>query len=147
MYAFLTGLNFWESTITMIAGGFASFLFFYYISHFIIISTNYVKPALRKITPEPLLKNYYDRKKQKAKDAPPKKKFNRRNRFIIKMRRVGIWAIILTTPTLISIPFGAFLLNKYYKQRSGVVLYALIAIAIEGFLLCLLVWNIPGFRS
>jgi len=146
LFAFLTGLHFWESWIAMVAGGLSSFLFFYYISHFIVISTKYVKPLTRRVTPKPWFNKYDERKKRKALNAKPKKKFNKRNRLIIKLRRVGVWAIILTTPVAISIPFGAFLLRKYYRQRKGAVLLALFFIALEGFLLCLLVWNIPGLR-
>ena len=147
LYAFLTGLNFWESYIAMAAGGIVSFLFFYYISHFIVISTKFVKPVARRVAPNPWLKKYYDRKDRKALNAKPKSKFNKRNRLIIKLRKVGVWAIILTTPVAISIPLGAFLLRKYYPQRKGVVLLALLAIALEGFLLCLFFWNMPGLRS
>lgn len=146
IFAYLAGLNFIETSITMISGGITSFLVFYHLSYFVVISTKYVKPAAKSMTPEIWLKKYYDRKERKAKESKPKKKFNRRNRFIIKLRKIGVWAIILTIPIVISIPLGAFLLRKYYSHKSGVIFFALLAIAVEGFIFCVLVWNTPEIR-
>lgn len=146
LYGYLTGLNFLETSISMVSGGIASFLVFYYLSYFIVISTKYVKPLMRKVTPKKWLNKYYERKERRALNRKPKRKFTKRNRFIIKLRRVGMWAIIFTTPVAISIPIGAFLLRKYYSKNKGVVVYAILAIAIEGLILCWGVWNIPGLR-
>jgi hypothetical protein len=146
LYAYLTGLDFLETSISMISGGVASFLIFYYLSYFVVISTKHVKPFARRFTPNSWLKNYYERKERRVLSRKPKKKFTRRNRFIIKLRRVGMWAIIFATPVAISIPIGAFLLRKYFSKNKGVVVYALLAIAIEGLILCWAVWNIPGLR-
>lgn len=146
LYAYVTGLGFWNSVIAMIAGGITSFSFFYYISRFIIISSRYIKPALHKITPNPWLQRYDHRQEQKALKRKNTKKFTRKNKMIIRMKKLGMWAIILTTPILLSLPIGAFLLKKYYHSRKGVVFFALLAIAIEGFILCFLIWNFPSMR-
>ena len=65
---------------------------------------------------------------------------------LIRMKKFGMWAIILTTPVLLSLPVGAFLLKKYYWSRKGVVFFALLVIALEGFLLCFLIWNFPSLQ-
>ena len=146
LYAYLTGLEFWITVPTMIVGGMTSFSFFYYISHFIILSSKYIKPAVNKIIPDPWLERYDRRKEQKALKKMQAKKFTRKNKMIIRMKKFGMWAIILTTPVLLSLPVGAFLLRKYYSFRPGVVFFALLTIALEGFLLCFLVWNFPSLR-
>ena len=144
LFAYGTGLSIWESVITIILGGFTSFLFFYYISHFIVISTKYVKPVAHRVTPDTWLSRYYERKERR--NSKPKKKFTKRNRRIIRMRNAGVWAIILTTPVLLSLPLGAFLLRRYYDHKKGVLFFALFAIALEGVLMCLAVWHFPWLR-
>ncbi len=146
LYAYLTGLEFWVSVVTMIIGGITSFSFFYFISHFIVISTKYIKPAVRNILPDNWIEKLDDRKEQKALKRKNAKKFTRKNKMIIRMRNLGMWGIILTTPVLLSLPVGAFLLLKYYSDRKGVLFFALLTIALEGFLLCFLVWNFPSLR-
>ena len=145
LYAYLTGLGLYESIITMVSGGITSFLVFYYISHFIIISTKYVGPVARKVAPNPWLRKLQERRERKRLSRQPKRKFSKRNRMIIKFKRVGVWAIILTTPIFLSIPLGAFLLRKYYARNKMAAFLTIIAIAVEGIILCSIVWNAPGF--
>lgn len=146
LYAYLTGLDFLETFITMVSGGMVSFLVFYHLSYFVVVSTRYVKPIARKVTPNSWLDRYYHRKSKRSQNQKPKRKFTKRNRMIIKLRRIGMWAIILTTPVLLSIPAGAFLLRKYYERKRGVVIFSCIAIIGEGFVLCWLVWQFPELR-
>lgn len=143
IFAYFAGLGFWESVIPMVIGGSLSFSFFYYISRFIVISTKYVKPAIRNITPGSWLDKYDQRRELKKLN---KKKFTRRNKMLVRLRRMGMWAIIFSTPVLLSLPVGAFLLRKYYHLRKGVVLFAILIIILEGFLMCLLIWKVPSVR-
>ena len=48
-----------------------------------------------------------------------------------------MWAIILLTPILLSIPIGAFLLRKYYSDRRYIVMVSLLVLALEG-LICII---------
>jgi len=146
IFAYFAGLGFWKSVIPMVIGGSTSFSFFYYISRFVVISTKYVKPAIRKVTPGTWLDKYDERKEQKKLNKKPGKKFTRRNKMLVRMRRMGMWAIIFTTPVLLSLPVGAFLLRKYYHLRKGVVIFAILVIILEGFLMCMLIWNVPSVR-
>lgn len=143
-YAYVAGLALYETMATMILGGFASFMFFYYISHFIIISTRVIKPFARTITPYHLRDRYRVWRHNKNQNRKPKRKFTKRNRLIVKIRRnYGMWAIILLTPIVLSIPVGAFLLRKYYEDRKFVVIYALCVLAIEGVILCSIFFQVP----
>jgi len=146
LYGYLTGLSFVETSVTMVSGGIFSFFFFYYLSYFVLLSTNYFKPAAHKVIPNDWLTRYYERKRKKALKSKPKKIFTRRNRMIIKLRRVGVWAIILLTPVTLSIPLGAFLLRRYYRAKTGIIFFAILAISIEGVFFCWCVWNFPDLR-
>ncbi len=137
-FAYSVGETFWVSYFIIIAGGFTSFTLFYHITPFIQISTKYLKPALLKMLPVKLniiLKEKFRTKKDK------RKKFNKRKRMMIKMKSSGMWLIILTTPVLLSLPVGAFMLRKYYPDNKYSYFFALLSIAFEGFIICILIWK------
>lgn len=146
LYAYMTGLTIWESIITMVSGGIASFLIFYYVSHLIIISTKFVKPVAVKVTPNPWLRKINERRQKRELSNKPKRKFTKRNRMIIKFKRMGVWVIILTTPLFLSIPLGAFLLRKYYSRNIFAAILTILAIVVEGAILCVIVYNAPGLQ-
>lgn len=146
LYAYLIDLKLTESIITIVSAGIISFLFFYYISYFVIISTKIVRPVANKLAPEPLKRSFNDWLQKQEYKRQNRRVFTRRNRLMVRIRKYGIWAIIITMPFLISIPVGAFLLRRYYEKRSGVVWFSLVIIALEGAVLCWVVWNVPGFR-
>lgn len=146
LFAYFAGLSLPVAMATMIAGGVSGFLFFYYISHFIVISAKYVKPTARKVIPENWLHKYRFRRERRDLKKKDSRKFTRRNRMLVRMKRVGLWAVILTTPVLLSIPLGAFVLRKYYHPRKGIVAFTVLMIIVEGALLCLLIWNVPSLR-
>ncbi len=128
----------------MIAGGVSSFLVFYYLSHFVIISTKIIKPIAKSVTPNHIKDGFRAWQQKRSLRKKPKKKFTKRNRLIVKVRRdYGMWTIIFLTPVMLSIPVGAFLLRKYYEDNKYVLVYALVAIAVEGVILCLLFYQIP----
>jgi hypothetical protein len=49
-----------------------------------------------------------------------------------------MWGIILLTPVLLSLPVGAFLLRKYYRNNRFSFPLALFFIITEGFILCVI---------
>lgn len=54
----------------------------------------------------------------------PKKVFTKGNRRIINIkRRFGLVGIAVITPVLLSIPIGAFLAERFYKDKKKVILY------------------------
>ena len=144
IYASIIGFEIYETMVVMIAGGISSFLVFYYLSHFVIISTKIIKPIAKSVTPNHIKDGFRAWQQKRSLRKKPKKKFTKRNRLIVKIRRdYGMWTIIFLTPVMLSIPVGAFLLRKYYEDNKYVFVYALIAIAVEGVILCLLFYQIP----
>jgi hypothetical protein len=145
IYAYVLGLALYETMFFMILGGIVSFMFFYYISHFIIISTKIIKPFAKSVTPYHLRDKYAAWRIRRGEKQNTRKRFTNRNRLIVKIRRdYGMWAIIFLTPVLLSIPVGAFLLRKYYAEKKFVVIYALFVLIIEGVILCSIFFRVPG---
>lgn len=54
----------------------------------------------------------------------PKKRFTKSNRRIIKIvHRFGLSGIAFLTPSLLSMPVGAFLGERFYRKKGKVILY------------------------
>ena len=61
----------------------------------------------------------------------PKKHFTKANRRIIKVKhRFGLVGIAALTPVLLSIPLGAFLAERFYKDKKKVILYTAISLLV-----------------
>lgn len=59
-----------------------------------------------------------------SKPKHPKKVFTSSNRRIIKIKqRFGLLGITALTPILLSIPLGAFLAERFYKNKKKVIIY------------------------
>ena len=59
-----------------------------------------------------------------SKPKHPKKVFTSSNRRIIKIKqRFGLLGITALTPVLLSIPLGAFLAERFYKDKKKVITY------------------------
>lgn len=146
--AFLLKLGLIETMIIMVSGGITSFVTFYYISNIIRVILKYVFPVVKKIIPNSWIESYHKRKHERAEKRKHKNIFTRRNKFIVKFRKhYGFWGIIIAMPVAISIPIGAILIRKYFNNRKGSFIYPLIAIVVEGVILCLLFYLIPALRS
>jgi ABC-type tungstate transport system substrate-binding protein len=74
-----------------------------------------------------LVKNYKKRKeekKEKQQTEVPSKKFTRKNKLIVTIKkRFGIIGISLATPLLLSIPLGCFLAVRYFKNKQEIIAY------------------------
>lgn len=87
-----------------------------------------VLPFICQLIPG-FIKKRYQTFCQERLTKKPVKIFNRKSRFIVKLRRTyGFWGIIIGTPLLLTIPFGAFLANKYYSKRKQTVPYMIMSI-------------------
>lgn len=54
----------------------------------------------------------------------PKKIFTKSNRRIIRIKhRFGLTGIAILTPIFLSIPIGAFLAERFYKDKKKVIIY------------------------
>jgi hypothetical protein len=122
------GFNFLETTVFTSIGGILGVLFFYYLSKWII--QKYYRYC-------PTIVSYFagEEAKQRLIDSQcgkkSKKKFTKKNKFLIKIRkRYGYFGIILLTPVLLSIPIGAFIAQKYYSKNKKILVYLSLSITI-----------------
>lgn len=107
VYAF--DYNYLQCILTSCAGAIFSTIVFTYLSDGIIKWWNKLKEKL--ITKK-----------------GPKKHFTKSNRRIIKIKnRFGLIGIAALTPILLSIPLGAFLAERFYKDKKKVIIYISIA--------------------
>lgn len=120
--SFQLGYNYLQTIIITTIGGIAGVFFFYYLSAILL-------KIFRRNWPE--IKNFFSKSHLQPKtiDAGKAKKpvksrkhFSRKNKFIVMTRRkYGLWGIAALTPTLLSIPLGTFLANKYYRNKKSVL--------------------------
>lgn len=65
---------------------------------------------------------YYEHK-------PPRKKFTRTNRIIIKVKiHGGVYGLCLLTPLFLSFPLGCFITVRYFKHKPQIIKLMLIAV-------------------
>ncbi len=54
----------------------------------------------------------------------PKKNFTKSNRRVINIkRRFGLLGIAIITPVILSIPIGAFLAERFFKDKKKIIIY------------------------
>jgi hypothetical protein len=127
-FALLIGLNLEQTLFAVTLGGLAGFFFFYHFSGFAISRIHHIKAFLRKHVPLSVRLKYrqlINWRKQKTGERI----FSRRNRFIVRFRaKFGLPGIIILSPVVLSIPIGAFLLNKYYSKHKFAISYMVLSI-------------------
>lgn len=127
-FALLIGLNFEQTIISVTLGGLVGFFFFYHFSGFAIRQFHHVKTFLRKIMPA-IIHFKYRELKEWRKQITGERVFSRRNRFIARFRaKFGLPGIVILSPVILSIPIGAFLLNKYYSKHKFAMSYMVLSI-------------------
>lgn len=141
IYAFIIGLDFFETLLTLILGGVFGFFVFYYFSNLLILSARIIKPTIVKYTPGGILNSYRSWKQKKAIKRKGRKKFSKRNKMIVKIRsNYGMWGICLLSPVLLSIPLGSFLLRRYYYHRKSAIPVMILTIIVEGIIISIVSW-------
>lgn len=144
MFALLIKLDLTTSVITMIAGGVISFIVYYNLSGLMFFIGKVLQPVVAKIFPLSWNRKYAEWLLRRREKRKHKKKFTRRNRFIVKFKRsYGMYGIILLTPWLLSLVLGAILLRKYYSHHKEALPLALVVIVIEGLVLNFLFYWLP----
>ena len=117
-FALLIGLNFFQTLIAVTLGGIAGFFFFYHFSGFVISRGHHIRNFLRRYVPISIRLKYRQLMAWR-KSLTGERVFSRRNRFIVYFRsKFGLAGIIILSPVILSIPIGAFLLNKYYSKHK-----------------------------
>ncbi|MCE3260022.1 MAG: hypothetical protein K0S12_1663 [Bacteroidetes bacterium] len=103
--------NFIKVFIVSCAGGIGGTIFYVYLS-----------AALLK---------WWDNYKEKKQIFKKKKIFTKGNRRIIRIKnRFGLQGIAILTPVLLSIPLGAFVAERFYKDKRKVITYISIWVVI-----------------
>lgn len=122
------GYNFLQTLFITSVGGIIGVFFFYFLSKWLI--QKYYRYC-------PVIVFYFagEKARQKLIDSrcgrENKKKFTKKNKFIIKARKnYGFIGIILLTPILLSIPIGAFIAQKYYSKNKNILLYLSLSVTI-----------------
>jgi len=133
LISFKMGFNYVQTIIFTTIGGILGVLFFYFLSNIIIgLYRRYLAVYFRFF--------FLKIRKKKKSIAPVvikiKKKFTRKNRFIILLKgKVGMIGIAILTPTVLSIPLGTFLASKYYSKKKAILIYLSISVAFWSFVL------------
>ncbi len=127
-FALLIGLNFTQTLIAVTLGGITGFFFFYHLSSFAAKRLHHVRILLRKHLPLSFRLKYRQillwRKKMTGERI-----FSKKNRFIARFRaKFGLPGIVILSPIVLSIPIGAFLLNKYYSKHKMAKPYMVLSI-------------------
>ena len=127
-YALLIGLNYQQTIISVTLGGIAGFFFFYHFSGFALRQFHHVKTFVWKCTPRFLCFKYRQLVAWR-KRTTGERVFTKRSRFIAKFRaKYGLFGIVVASPIILSLPIGAFLLNKYYPKHKLAMPYMVISI-------------------
>ncbi len=144
IFGLLIKLDLVSTVVTMLTGGVLAFLAYYHMARLLFLFGKVMKPVVAKVLPASWNKKYVNwliRRREKRKH---KKKFTRRNRFIVKFKRhYGMYGIIFLTPWLLSLILGAFLLRKYYSHRKEALPMAILMIVLQGLLLNFLFYWLP----
>ena len=94
--AVIAGYTFWETFLITSSGGLLGFLLFFKFGE--VLQRGF-KLIIK---------------------AKPKKRFSKRNKMIVKLkRRYGLWGLAILTPSLLGVPLGAFLASAYYRKQKG----------------------------
>lgn len=124
----IIGLEYKHALFSVLVGGIGGFLFFYYLSKPVIRLIDFAWPFLCRFVPV-FIKVRYKEYCEKRQSKEPAKIFSRKSRIISRIRTTyGLWGIVVATPLFLTIPLGAFLLNKYYSRRRHVVFYMILSI-------------------
>ena len=132
-YSFGLRLNEWETLIFIEAGGILGFLFFYYFFAFLFKELKLLWPIVYKFTPVIFKVRFEMWVRRRKQDKTTARKFTKRNKIIIRMRRrYGIWGLVILSPIILSIPVGALLGTKYFSHNRRFIPYMILSIMIWG---------------
>jgi hypothetical protein len=128
------GFSYFETIATTTAGGIIGVFFFYHLSGWLLkMFRKHLKPIFyrlfkfKKNKPETV--NVQENKPAKNGIFTWKSKL-----FYLVRNKWGLIGICILTPTIFSIPIGAFLANKYYSKNKNTLVFLCISVVFWSFL-------------
>lgn len=116
-------MNFPDIVLITSAGGILGVVYSTFLTHIIILLWNKHMKKTRFITRTGSFFRFVIPKRNR------KKKFTRRNRLIILIRKkYGLAGISILTPVLLSIPIGTFIALRYYPNYTKTVLFLIVSV-------------------
>ena len=101
-------LTFWQGLLFGVSSGILGIFTFMFLSTVILKFWHWLKEQLG------------------IKKTKPKKVFSKRSRMMVRVKsKYGLAGIALLSPIIISLPVGAFLAMRYFKNKKQVFLYML----------------------
>lgn len=105
--------TFFEAFIFCLASGTVGILFFYFFGKSINV----------------WLENYKHKQRIKKGIPPPKAKFSKKKRLLVKFKaQYGLIGLAFLTPPILSIPFGVLVSVKFYSHSKKLLPYMLISV-------------------
>lgn len=115
------GFTFKESFLITTTGGIIGIIAFTFIGDGIAYGWKKIKGLFRK---------------KSATGLTPKKKFTRSNKFIVRIKmKYGLVGLLITTPSIISIPVGSIVINHFYKKKVRNIIFLILSLLIWSLLL------------
>jgi hypothetical protein len=105
--AVASGFNYWETSLSLSLGGLIGFFIFYFFSVEIIKIYNSFSPPKPKI---------------------PKAGWMKKYRRKLSFRKYGVPVLLITGPSLFSIPLTAFIVRRWFREIKHVIVYFCISI-------------------
>lgn len=127
-YALLIGLDLEQALVSVTFGGIAGSIFFYYFTAFAIRQFQKVYAFVWEHSPVSLRLRYRQLVAW-LKRLTGERVLSRRSRFLVTFRKkYGMIGIVIASPLVLSLPLGAFLLNKYYPKHKMALSYLVLSI-------------------
>lgn len=127
-YALLIGLNLQQTLVSVTFGGVAGSIFFYYFTAYAIRQFHHVYAFVWDHSPGSVRLRYRELIAWR-KRVTGERVFSRRSRFLVTFRKkYGLMGIVIASPLVLSLPLGAYLLNKYYPKNRMALSYMLLSI-------------------
>ncbi len=115
------GFNFKDSFLITTTGGIAGILVFSLVGEAIAYSWKKLKNKFKK----PL-----------GTDDKPVKKFTWIKKFVIRTKiKFGVIGLVITTPSIISIPIGSIVIHRFYRKKGRNILLLIVSLIIWSFIL------------
>lgn len=129
-----SGLSFFETYFSCVAGAIFSAAFFYFASEF------FMRRSIKKRAKKVRLAN------EKGLKLVEKKKFTKTNKFIVNIkRRFGIYGVSLFAPLFLSVPIGTIITAKFFGHLKETFPLILVGMFINGLITTGLAYIIADF--